>query len=212
MPFFGTGAPNIWTPRQSRRLFRVKTNAVKAHPFIPPPEVPIEGKYAGLDHVSKPKLSETKLSITFQVEDLIKEAVELESGKYGPKPREKVGIALNASALKGGAKDVADANGMAKMIRDWDTSGDGTINKGEFRAKVKKLMVSCQMEDLSTQEMDQLFGELDNDGDGILTTEELKGWLVEWKKMGLAYESAVSIMKEEREAQAAQLRSLADDV
>ena len=56
-----------------------------------------------------------------------------------------------------------------QVITRWDPSGDGSVDKGEFRSNVFALGVVAE-----AAAVDALFEELDDDGGGSLDVAELK--------------------------------------
>ena len=63
----------------------------------------------------------------------------------------------------------ASAMKVSDIVQKWDTSGDGLIDKDEFRTNVKKLgLVATNLE------IDDLFDKLDKDGGGELDSSEIK--------------------------------------
>ena len=58
---------------------------------------------------------------------------------------------------------------VGDVLRDWDEDNSGTIDPDEWYIHLKKLGIS-----VTRRESDELFGELDPDGDGELTMEELR--------------------------------------
>ena len=72
--------------------------------------------------------------------------------------RSKLGDAINARNLK-----------ATEVAQSWDVSGDGEIDKKEFRMNVLALNINAEAD-----EIDALFDTLDTDGGGSLNTSEVK--------------------------------------
>ena len=58
---------------------------------------------------------------------------------------------------------------VADLVKQWDPSGDGDVDKDEFRQHVTSLGI-----DSTTEEIDALFASLDEDGGGSLDMHEIK--------------------------------------
>ena len=58
---------------------------------------------------------------------------------------------------------------VGDVLRDWDEDNSGTIDADEWYVHLRQLGIG-----VSRHQSDELFGELDGDGDGELTMEELR--------------------------------------
>ena len=75
------------------------------------------------------------------------------------------------------------AENMVRVIdlfREWDTNGDGTVDRSEFRKALFELGLYCPQ-----QEVDALFDTWDTDSSGVFEIEELKKTLSRKAKPGL---------------------------
>ena len=84
---------------------------------------------------------------------------EAEGGKKFDTLTSKLGTLLNDKGVKVGA-----------LVTEWDRNKDGDISKTEFRINVRKL----GMTDVDVHDIDNLYDELDESGDGSLDLGELK--------------------------------------
>ena len=66
---------------------------------------------------------------------------------------------------------------IGDLVSKWDVSGDGLVDRGEFRKSVKELGVKAE-----DTEIDALFDSLDSDGSGELDVAELKELLTRLKE------------------------------
>ena len=76
-------------------------------------------------------------------------------------------------------KNILDENSvkLVDVFREWDADGNGAIDKKEFRAAVAALGYDVPKKDLNI-----LFDELDDSGDGFIEYEELKKALRNYKQ------------------------------
>jgi len=89
---------------------------------------------------------------------------------------------------------------IGDVITKWDPSGDGSVDKGEFRTNVIAMGVKAEPEAI-----DELFASLDDDGGGELDVKELKDLLTRLKDTA----QQAAAQDAEAEAKAVALRKAA---
>jgi len=89
---------------------------------------------------------------------------------------------------------------IGDVITKWDPSGDGSVDKGEFRTNVIAMGVKAEPEAI-----DELFDSLDDDGGGELDVKELKDLLTRLKDTA----QQAAAQDAEAEAKAVALRKAA---
>jgi Ca2+-binding EF-hand superfamily protein len=130
------------------------------------------------------------LAATIASERALEELQQLQRGTL----RTKLGELLVAKGVK-----------MGDIVAKWDRSGDGEIDKAEFRREV----IGLGVENERASEIDALFDELDGDGGGTLDLNEVKASLRKLQEgaegmkdalrtMGLSY---IASLKATRKAQ-----------
>jgi len=100
-----------------------------------------------------------------------KEEQELERIKGGDGPPD---VQLGALIMKRNLK-------IGDVVTKWDPSGDGSVDKSEFRVNVLGMGVKAEPEAI-----DELFDSLDDDGGGELDVKELKDLLTRLKDTATA--------------------------
>ena len=87
-------------------------------------------------------------------------AVKLQAGS-GQSIQEQLREALSANAVR-----------VVDLFKEWDTDGDGTVSKKEFRKAIPALGL-----DVPRAEIDALFDQFDPDGSGDIALSELNKML-----------------------------------
>ena len=93
-----------------------------------------------------------------EVAKQLRDQAEAEAGKKFDTLTSKLGNLLNQKGVKVGA-----------LVTEWDRNKDGDISKTEFRINVRKLGMTDDVHDI-----DKLYDELDESGDGSLDLGELR--------------------------------------
>ena len=77
------------------------------------------------------------------------------------------------------AETTRKINDIIEMIwPQFDTNGDGVLDKAETRVLVSQLLEYINMPtDFTDNEFEECFGEIDLDGNGVIEKEEMNGFL-----------------------------------
>jgi hypothetical protein len=146
----------IYSPRGTRQLFpRLAPKytfapSIRSGPYVPPkPPSPL--KAAPKEKKAHPSVEELREAAAA----LRREAKTLDKEKPKPSMRIQLGLVI----LERIASD--PANGVAKVVKAWDSKGKGEIAKGEFRLHLRTLL-----EHATSADADAIFASVDEDGGG----------------------------------------------
>lgn len=118
---------------------------------------------------------------------------DLRQGKFGS-PRSALSAKIGAVLLQRNLR-------VGDIIREWDEDNSGTIDPDEWHMHLRRLGVG-----MARKESDDLFAQLDPDGDGELTMEEMRKVLKKLSEMAIkaaAEEKAAAKLVGERKREAA---------
>ena len=151
-------ALGIWTPRNTTRFYPKRVTPPTIHEYGGPPQAPRPPKkmLTSLDNSSRSTLLE-KAEVWLAEAAALEEESKAQSAETLEDQIAKLMFTIDVPLR------------IRQQERQWDPTGDGTINKGEFRLHLRGIGVT----DAPVNQMDDLFDTWDTDKSGAIDMDEL---------------------------------------